>query len=171
MVRPHQLVVMAVAMFAFGFLLVPLYDVFCAITGLGGRIDTSQPAQVVAQPDLTRTVRVEFVASVGQFAPWEFRPTIAHMDVHPGQLYQTSFVATNLAAKDLVGHATPSVAPGQAARHFRKTECFCFTPQAFSANETKDRPVVFAIDPALPKYVDTVTLAYTFYASIELAQN
>ena len=171
MVRPRQLVVMAIAMFAFGFLLVPLYDVFCEITGLGGRVDTSAAATVTGEPDLNRTVRVEFVASVGESAPWDFHPVVEHMEVHPGQLYETSFIATNLAREPLVGHATPSVAPGQAARHFKKVECFCFTPQSFAVQETKDMPVVFAIDPALPEYVDTVTLAYTFFASMELARN
>jgi len=164
------LVIVAVAMFGFGFLLVPLYDVFCEITGLGGRIDTTQAAQVNSErPDLSRTVKVEFVASVGQFAPWEFRPSVSHLDVHPGKLYRTSFTAQNLADQGLIGHATPSVAPGQAAKYLKKIECFCFTPQPFAAHETKDMPVVFVIDPELPDYVDTLTLSYTFFASTQLA--
>ncbi len=164
-----QLVLLAVAMFGFGFLLVPLYDVFCDLTGLGGRTANTQ-ARVEERPDESRTVRVEFVASLGQYAPWEFRPAVSHLQVHPGKLYKTAFYARNLANQALVGHATPSVAPGRAARFFKKTECFCFTPQAFAANQERDMPVVFIIDPELPAHIDTVTLSYTFYADPQLAQ-
>ena len=165
-----KLVALTVAMFGFGFALVPLYDVFCQITGFGGRTNTVA-ATVVEQPDPNRRVRVEFVATVAPTAPWEFRPTVGHMDVQPGALTETSFFARNLAGSSLTGHATPSVAPGQAAKFFQKTECFCFTPQTFAAGEVKDMPVVFILDPTLPAHIDTVTLSYTFYASQRLARN
>lgn len=164
-----QLVLLAVGMFGFGFLLVPLYDVFCDITGLGGKT-AGTAAAVVERPDISRTVRVEFVASLGQYAPWEFRPRVAHLEVHPGKLYRTSFFARNLADKALVGHATPSVAPGRAAKYFKKTECFCFTPQPFDGGEERDMVVAFIIDPALPAHIDTVTLSYTFFADQTVAQ-
>ena len=163
-----QLIVLAVAMFGFGFLLVPLYDIFCDLTGLGGKTANTQ-AVVEERPDESRTIRVEFVATLGEYAPWEFRPTVSHMEVNPGRLYQTAYYAENLARKDLVGYATPSVAPGRAAKFFKKTECFCFTPQPFAAGEGRDMPVVFIIDPELPPHIDTVTLSYTFYAEQQTA--
>lgn len=173
--KPHrrligQLMLLAVAMFGFGFLLVPLYDVFCDLTGLGGKTSNSQ-AVVSERPDTERTVRVEFVATLGQFAPWDFRPTVSHMHVHPGKLYKTAFYAENLADKALVGYATPSVAPGRAAKFFKKTECFCFTPQPFAEGESRDMPVAFSIDPELPAHIDTVTLSYTFFADQQIAQH
>jgi cytochrome c oxidase assembly protein subunit 11 len=160
----RRLAVMAVAMFGFGFLLVPLYDLLCEITGIGGR--TAAEAAVVTdlKPDLTREVTVEFVAVLNQQAPWEFRPAVTSMKVHPGQLYDTTFSARNLTARALVAQAIPSVAPGIAARHFKKTDCFCFEQQAFAAGEQKDMGVQFMVDPQLPAHVDRVTLSYTFFA-------
>lgn len=164
-----RLGVLAVAMFGFGFLMVPLYSLFCEITGIGGR--TSEVADNVAhiRPDLGRVVTVEFVAALNEQAPWEFRPTVASMQVHPGQLYDTAFFARNLTGTALVGQAIPSVAPGTAAKHFRKTECFCFTPQQFAAGEGRDMGVQFMIDPDLPPYVDRVTLSYTFFVQRQVA--
>lgn len=163
-----KLVLLTIGMFGFGYLLVPIYDVFCEITGLGGRTGDQATAAPLA-PDLDRLVTIEFVASVNQGAPWEFRPTVSRMQVHPGQMYQTSFFAQNQSDGFLVGHAVPSVAPGQAARYLQKTECFCFNQQDFNAGESKDMPVVFYLDPEIPEHVDTVTLSYTFFARDRLA--
>lgn len=163
-----RLLLMAGGMFVFGFALVPLYDAFCEVTGLGGRTNT-QAAVVTERPDESRTVTVEFVASLGGFAPWDFEPSVTSMQVHPGKLYQTHYVARNRSSGRLMGHAVPSVAPGSAARHFQKTECFCFTPQEFMPEEERDMPVVFIIDPELPGHVDRVTLSYTFFAGQTVA--
>lgn len=163
-----KLVGLTCAMFAFGFLLVPIYEVFCDITGLGGRT-SNEAAEAVIAPDTSRSVRVEFVASVGGNGPWEFRPAVASMMVHPGQMYTTTYWAENQQAKDVIGHAVPSVAPGSAARYFNKTECFCFTEQRFGPNEGRDMPVIFIIDPDLPAHVETVTLSYTFFDRAALA--
>jgi cytochrome c oxidase assembly protein subunit 11 len=163
-----KLVGMAAGMFAFGYALVPLYDAFCDITGFGGRTN-GEAAAVVERPDESRTVTVEFVTSVGQFAPWEFRPTVTTMEVQPGRLYQTDFYAHNRSHTTLTGHAVPSVAPGSAARYFQKTECFCFTPQEFAPEEERDMPVVFIVDPELPAHVDRITLSYRFYAGSQVA--
>ncbi len=163
-----QLVTLVVAMFGFGFLLVPLYDVFCDITGVNGKTD-DRPAQVVEAPDPDRLVTVEFLGSVNQNAPWEFRPSVTKMQVHPGKLYDTTFFARNLADEAVVGQAVPSVSPGQAAKYFQKTECFCFTDQAFAAGEGRDMPVRFILDPAIPAHVETVTLSYTFFATNKVA--
>ena len=156
-------------MFAFGFLLVPLYDVFCDITGIGnpGQLRTAATAREM--PGRERTVTVEFVASVNEYAPWEFRPTVVSMEVHPGQLYDATYYARNLTRRQLAGQAVPSLAPGQAAKYFRKTECFCFTAQEFAAGEDRRLPLRFIVDPGLPEHIDRVTLSYTFFVTQPLA--
>ncbi|HEU4619091.1 MAG TPA: cytochrome c oxidase assembly protein [Gammaproteobacteria bacterium] len=158
-----KLVVWAVAMFGFGYALVPLYSVFCQITGLNGKT-ANVKEEVKVQPDLSRTIRVEFVAAVPEGAPWEFHPDVGHMEVHPGQLYEAQYFARNLTARPLTGQAVPSVSPGEAAKYFKKTQCFCFTQQNFAANEGREMKVVFSVDPNLPKWIDTLTLGYTFFA-------
>ncbi len=164
-----QLFALVVVMFGFGFaVLPPLYDVFCQILGIGGKTG-AQATEVIEAPDLSRQVVIEFVTTVNEGAPWDFRAGVAEMRVHPGKLYNTSFFARNLADRALTGQAVPSIAPGQAARYFRKTECFCFTTQDFAANESKEMPVVFIVDPELPGHVDRVTLSYTFFATENLA--
>ena len=157
-----QLGVMVVAMFGFGYLMVPIYDVFCEITGLNGK--TAQSAAEVIEQAQDRLVTIEFVSSVNQNGPWEFRPSVSRMQVHPGKLYDTTFFARNQLDRIQVGHAVPSVVPGSAARHFQKTECFCFESQEFAPGEGRDMPVRFILDPELPAHIDTVTLSYTFFA-------
>jgi cytochrome c oxidase assembly protein subunit 11 len=159
-----KLTVLSIGAFAFSFALVPLYDAFCELTGFGGRTAGSAAAIGAAEVDPSRTVRVEFVTSLGPVAPWTFRPGQSSVDVHPGELVRARFEATNLTDRSLVGQAVPSVSPGLAAQHFKKVECFCFDQQAFAANETRDLEVVFAVSPELPDYVDTLTLSYTLYA-------
>jgi cytochrome c oxidase assembly protein subunit 11 len=158
-----KLVGVCAAMFAFGFAMVPLYNVFCAVTGFGGKT-ANAAEQVVQQVDPNRTVRIEFLASVARGAPWEFRPDVSHLDVHPGKLYETHYFARNLTDRHLVAQAVPSVAPGEAAEDLKKTECFCFTKQAFAPGEGREMPLVFMISPELPKHIDQLSLAYTFFA-------
>ena len=159
-----QLLVVTVAMFGFGFLLVPLYDVFCEITGFGGKTAGQVQASTAAMvPDLERTVTVQFVASVANAGEWEFAPVQPSIEVHPGKAYTISYVAENLRAVPTAGQAVPSVSPGKTAKYFQKTECFCFSRQDFAANERKDMPVTFIVDPELPPEVTTVTLGYTFF--------
>ena len=158
-----KLALLVVAMFGFGFALAPIYDVFCDITGFGGRTAASA-ATVVEQPVPDRSVRLEFVASVGRGAPFEFRPTESSMQVQPGRLYDTAYFAKNLSGEAVVGQAVPSVAPGRAADYLKKVECFCFTEQAFTAGEGRDLGVTFMVDPALPAHIDTLTLSYAIYA-------
>lgn len=161
---------MAVAMFGFGFLLVPLYDVFCEITGFGGR--TNAVAAVVEEaPDLTREIRVEFVTTVNEYAQFEFAADADSMTVSPGKMYYATFTAKNLAAVQKVAQAVPSVAPVSAAEHFTKIECFCFTSQEFMANEERAMPLQFIVNPDLPDYVDTITLQYTFFDTAPVAAN
>jgi cytochrome c oxidase assembly protein subunit 11 len=158
-----KLVGVCAAMFGFGFAMVPLYNVFCAVTGFGGKT-ANAAEQVVQQVDANRTVRIEFLASVARGAPWEFRPDVSHLDVHPGKLYETHYFARNLTDRHLVAQAVPSVAPGEAAADLKKTECFCFTKQAFAPGEGREMPLVFMISPELPKHIDQLSLAYTFFA-------
>jgi cytochrome c oxidase assembly protein subunit 11 len=163
-----KLVGLVVAMFLFGFAaLPPLYDVFCEVTGFSGRTASAAAAATDLPADPSRVVRVEFIASVPSGAPWEFRAAQSHLDVRPGEPHQARFVARNITGQPLVAQAVPSVAPGPAAKFFRKFECFCFTQQAFAANETRELTVAFELDPQLPQHIDTVTLSYTFFAVSE----
>jgi cytochrome c oxidase assembly protein subunit 11 len=165
-----RLLILAVAMFGFGFALVPLYDVFCEITGFGGRTNTEAVA-VEEAPDLGREIRIEFMTTVNSYAPFEFAADADSMTVHPGKMYFATFTAKNLAGADKVAQAVPSVAPIAAAEHFIKIECFCFNSQEFAANEEKAMPLQFIVDPELPDYVDTITLQYTFFDTASLASN
>lgn len=165
-----QLLVMTVAMFGFGFLLVPLYDVFCEITGFGGRTNAAAVAYEES-PDLSREIRVEFVTTVNEYAQFEFASDADSMTVSPGKMYYATFTAKNLAGVHKVAQAVPSVAPVSAAEHFTKIECFCFTSQEFMANEERAMPVQFIVNPELPDYVDTITLHYTFFDTASVAAN
>lgn len=154
----------AAGAFAFGFALVPLYDVICDITGVGNPKDLLRASNVQAiEHDESRLVTVEFVADLPSVGSWEFRPVIAEMKVHPGRLYEIDYVARNLTGRDTVAQAIPNVAPGKATTFFHKTECFCFIPQNFAKDEERVMPVRFVIDPNLPKSIDRVTLSYVFY--------
>ena len=164
-----KLAAMACGMFAFGFLLVPIYDVLCDLAGIGGKTNTSPVIVDTQSPDQSRTVTVEFVASVNEYAPWEFHPTLPSMKVHPGDFYDATFYARNLTDRHLTGQAVPSIAPGLAAKYFRKTECFCFTSQEFAAEESKNMPLRFIVDPDLPDHIDRLTLSYTFFVRPQVA--
>jgi cytochrome c oxidase assembly protein subunit 11 len=158
-----RLLVFAAGMFAFGFfVLPPLYEVFCEITGFGGRAN-SEPVAVAEAPDESRTVRIEFVTTVNEYAPWSFAADVDSMDVHPGKMYFATFSATNRSDEAVVAQAVPSVSPIVANEHFKKIECFCFTSQEFAANEKRPLPLQFIVDPELPEYVDTITLSYTLF--------
>ena len=158
-----KLLAFAAGMFAFGFLVLPpLYDVFCDITGFGGRTNSTAVTATEA-PDLSRTVRVEFMTTVNEYAPWTFSADRDSMEVVPGKMYFATFTATNLTDDDMVAQAVPSVAPVSVNKYFQKIECFCFENQAFAANEARPLPLQFIVDPELPDYVDTITLSYTLF--------
>jgi len=168
-----RVAMVAVAMFGFGYLLVPLYDVFCEITGLNGKTGRVDESEIAAryQPDMTRMVTVQFVANNNAAMPWEFGPVVASMEVHPGKVYETAFTARNPTARNMVGQAVPSVAPTKASRYFNKTECFCFNQQPLAAGESKEMPLRFIVDPNLTRDVKTLTLAYTVFDVTQLAMN
>ncbi len=162
------LTLVAFGMFGFGYLLVPLYDKFCEITGIGGRTGDAASAEVLSsEPDLSRTVTVHFDATVNSALPWRFEPTERMMEVHPGKLYETLYVAYNRSEQPVVGQAVPSVSPGRAALFFNKTECFCFTEQLLGPGESRDMPVRFIVDPNLPSGTSLVTLSYIIYKNDE----
>ncbi len=167
-----KMLLLACAMFGFGYLMVPLYDIICDITGLNGktgRVSVTAGLEVPVAQD--REITVEFVASINQSGSWIFEPQVKTMTVKPGQLYHASYYAENLSSHAVVAQATPSVTPFAAAKYFNKTECFCFTRQAFEAQgspkASKDMPLTFIIDPDIPINVDRVTLSYTFFRSPE----
>ncbi|UCB56274.1 MAG: cytochrome c oxidase assembly protein [Thiotrichales bacterium] len=152
-----------IGMFGFGFALVPLYDVFCDLTGINGKTGDQVTLSEGMKVDESRLVEVEFVASVNADMPWEFRPVQHSVKVHPGEPTRIEYVAVNRTNRAIVGQAVPSVAPGRAAEYFQKTECFCFTEQKLEAGEEKQMPVIFVVDPNLPDDVSQLALSYTFF--------
>jgi cytochrome c oxidase assembly protein subunit 11 len=149
--------------FAFGFALVPLYDVLCDITGYGDRSKLVEASTVVEAPVENRSVTVEFVSTAPTYGSWEFRPHVGSLEVQPGRLYEARFHAKNLRAQPIVAQAVPSISPLQATRYFQKTECFCFTPQSFEGQESREFTVRFIVDPKLPANIDRLTLGYAMY--------
>ncbi|TXF10863.1 cytochrome c oxidase assembly protein [Pelomicrobium methylotrophicum] len=157
----RKLVVIAIAMFGFGFALVPLYEKFCEVTGIRdvGRADKVVNTQV----DSSRTVTVELDTNVRGEVPWRFASVERQVRVHPGELVQVTFELTNPTSMPVAAQAIPSYGPQLAAPHVKKLECFCFSQQRLQPGETRRLPTVFVIDPALPKDVNTVTLSFTLF--------
>jgi cytochrome c oxidase assembly protein subunit 11 len=162
----YKLLIVGACMFAFSFALIPFYSVFCKLTGLNGKTENTS-AVVSTKVDLQREVAVEFLATADQSIPWVFEPETKHLIVHPGEIKRVNFRVENLTAEPMVGRAVPSVAPGLAAEHFKKLECFCFVEQALQGKESKLMPLQFYIDPTLPKEIKTVTLSYTLYKVVK----
>ncbi len=163
-----KLGVIAVGMFAFGYALVPLYKAICEVTGInilalserdvpGAKLKLPANTQV----DTSRLITVEF--DVNTRGPWDFKPERRSMEVHPGQLSTVMYEFQNIQNRTMAAQAIPSYAPRQAAQHFNKLECFCFTQYTLAPGEKKAWPVAFVIDPRLPKDVTTITLSYTFF--------
>lgn len=153
-----------IAMFAFGFLVLPLmYDAVCAITGIGGRPAVAEEARLAPGVDAQRSVTVQFMGTVNSSLPWEVRPTVTKMRVNPGRVYETTYFARNLSSNGTVGTATPNISPPRAAVYFTKTECFCFSQQSFDGGEGREMPVRFVVGTELPPDVHTITLSYTFF--------
>jgi len=152
-----------IGMFGFGYAMVPLYNVICDITGLNGKTGRAAEASLTYELDETRPLRVEFVSTLNEFMPLEFRPSVRSMEVYPGKVYEVTYVARNDTGRALVGQAVPSVVPSAASTHFKKTECFCFTQQRFESGESREMPVRFVVDPQLPRRIKTLTLSYTFF--------
>ncbi|WP_448556522.1 cytochrome c oxidase assembly protein [Thalassotalea montiporae] len=158
-----KLVLVVFAMFGFGFAMVPLYDVFCEITGLNGKTaDTA--AQVNDKGvDESRLVTVQFISHLAKGIPWQFEPMVREIQVHPGEMKLVKFYAKNESQSPIIGQAVPSVSPGQAALYFQKIECFCFNHQPLQASEDVEMALQFYVDPELPDDISTLTLSYTLY--------
>jgi cytochrome c oxidase assembly protein subunit 11 len=158
-----KLVVVAFLMFGFGFALVPMYRAICEVTGINNLVQRDATAREVknTQVDMSRTISIEFDANAR--GPLGFKPEQNSMDVHPGEVTTVMYQVSNEQGRTIQAQAIPSYAPKQATEFFRKIECFCFTQQTLKPNETKRMPVVFVVDPKLPKDVKTITLSYTFF--------
>lgn len=160
-----RLLVVVTLMFAFGYALVPLYKAICDITGLN--VVTTRDlygagaAMKNTQVDRSRTITVEFDSNAR--GPFAFRPVKHSMEVHPGELTTIVYEVANGQSRDISAQAIPSYAPKQATEYFKKVECFCFKQQTLKASEAREMPVVFVIDPKLPKDVKNITLSYTFF--------
>jgi cytochrome c oxidase assembly protein subunit 11 len=174
-----RLLVLVGAAFLFAFALVPLYNALCTATGfngkLAGRNDAGSnfgpgglnPAASRQPPpavDSGRRIRVEFTGTVMPGLPWEMRPLTTHLDLHPGELQQVSFLVRNTADRSITGQAVPSLSPGQAARYFDKIECFCFTRQTLAPGEAREMPVAFIIKPEISRDISEITLSYAFFS-------
>jgi len=158
-----KLLLIVFGMFGFGFALVPLYDVFCDITGLNGKTNETAVKYVEDGVDTSRTVTVQFISRTAQGIPWQFEPMEREMKVHPGEVKFVKFYAKNESTKDIIGQAVPSVSPGLGAAYFQKIECFCFTQQPLKAGEEVEMGLQFYVDLELPEDISTLTLSYTLY--------
>jgi cytochrome c oxidase assembly protein subunit 11 len=164
----RKLAIVACGMFAFGYALVPLYNAICEATGinilaLGDRAvpGATSSAPGNSQVDISRSITVEFDANAR--GPWDFKPAVRSMQVHPGELATVMYEFQNIQNRRMAAQAIPSYAPKQAMAHFNKVECFCFNQYTLEPGEKKQWPVAFVIDPKLPKDVTTITLSYTFF--------
>jgi len=172
-----RVLLLAAAAFAFAFALVPLYDVLCQATGfngktagtgairdgfgVGGLKTATAPASGV---DTSRTVRVEFTGTVMPGLPWDMRPLTLSLDIHPGELQQVSYLVRNTSNRTITGQAVPSISPGQAAQHFEKIECFCFSQQTLAPGEAKELPLAFIVKSGVGRDISQITLSYAFFS-------
>ena len=157
-----KLMVVTVLMFGFGFALVPFYEQICEVAGLRDVFrDDAAPVRNT-QVDASRSVSIEFDANIQRLA-WTFKPLQSYVTVHPGAVTEVVYEIRNTLDRPVTGQAVPSYGPANAAGYFKKLECFCFRQQTLQAGEVRRMPVVFVVDPALPKDVNTITLSYTFF--------
>jgi cytochrome c oxidase assembly protein subunit 11 len=156
-----KLLVVSVMMFGFGFAMVPFYRALCDTLGLNSVVK----AEVVknTQIDTGRYLTIEFDANLRSNLPWTFKPVERSVRIHPGALTQITYEVHNRSDRPITGQAIPSFGPQVAGRYFKKLECFCFSQQTLAPGEIRKMPVVFVVEPELPKDVNTVTLSYTFF--------
>ncbi len=158
-----RLLAIVFGMFAFGFALVPLYDVFCDLTGINGRSVQRVDTQIQTLVDESRQVKIEFVTLDKTGMQTDFKPKVAYVEVHPGEMKEVAFTVNNLKGSAQLVQAIPSVSPGQASLYLNKTECFCFNQQSIAAQATTEFKLKFFIDKDLPEEIKVLTLAYTLY--------
>jgi cytochrome c oxidase assembly protein subunit 11 len=165
---PLKLALMAVVMFGFGFLMVPLYDVFCDLVGLNGKTQ-GQVAKVQQNIDEERWITVQFTSTNNDQMPWHFRPLQQQIKVNPGAWNTVSFWAFNPTEQAMVAQAVPSVSPAQGAEYLQKADCFCFEQQWLDAGEASEMKLVFTVANDLPKEIRTLTLSYTLFDAGDFA--
>tara|TARA_R110000868_G_scaffold124730_1_gene329514 strand:+ start:2336 stop:2941 length:606 start_codon:yes stop_codon:yes gene_type:complete len=153
----------AISMFGFGYALVPIYNTFCQAFGINGKTSGRYLVPPSMEADKSRTIKVTFSTTLNREMPWDFRTNKTVMLIHPGEIKQVDFFAKNLTNKAIIGRAIPSISPGQLGTYFHKTECFCFNEQLLSAKEERVMPLVFFIDPSIPKDIYELTLSYTMF--------
>ena len=156
-----RLLMLTVVMFAFGFALVPIYDVMCKAFGINGKTGGQYAGTQVSDP--SRSVRVQFMSTNAGDMSWEFHSTADQIEVNPGAVNQMIFIARNPTNQPMIAQAIPSITPAEAAAYFHKTECFCFTQQVLQPGERIEMPVRFIVDRDLPESVKHLTLAYTLF--------
>lgn len=167
-----QLVIGAIGMFAFAmFVLPPMYDVFCEITGLNGKTNTTAAKTENMEAQKERTVTVQFLADTDNGMPWEFKPKVRSIEVHPGEIKRVDFYVNNKTTQTIVGQAVPSVSPSYGAQYLKKTECFCFNHQELEGGNDMDMPLIFFVDPEIPDHISTLTLAYKLFNITEKSKN
>ena len=157
-----RLFLLTFGMFGFGFGLVPLYDIFCDITGLNGKV-TGPTFSSYDEEIETRTMKVTFVTLNNKNMPWGFKSDSPQMKIETGKDYLMNFTFTNTTTEPMVAQAIPSVSPGRGAKYFHKTECFCFEQQYLAAGESSTIPVKFIIDPEIPNDISSLALGYTLF--------
>lgn len=159
----RNLLLSIVGMAGFAFALVPLYNVFCDVTGLNGKMDLSLQAATSSGIDMSRQVTVEFVVINNNEMPWDFKPKHDALVVFPGELAATAYYAKNTTTKTMLAQAIPSISPSRVSKYFKKVECFCFTNQKLGPGQSAYLGLRFYLDPSFPKDVHRVTLAYTIF--------
>jgi len=153
----------AIGMFGFGFALVPIYRVFCQVTGINGKYYQVDDIQQTIAIDKSRDITVTFVSNNNELLPWEFHANNPVIHLHPGEVKRVSYYAKNKTINEMTVQAIPSIVPGIAAKYLHKTECFCFQQQTFAAGEEMNMPILFHIDPDIPKNIHHITVAYTLF--------
>lgn len=169
--NPAKLLGVVLGMFCFGFLLVPIYDVICDVTGLNGKTGDQYQGSVAPDVDESRWITVQFTTSNNAGMPWEFRPAEVKVKVRPGAMQETVFIAKNTTGQRMAAQAVPSVAPFSVAQYFHKTECFCFNQQILEPGESIEMPLKFFVDTEIPERVSKLTLSYTLFNLPEVAAN
>jgi len=174
-IKPHKkliirLSLIVVCMFGFGYALVPMYNVLCKSLGINGKT-SGQTAMSTEPVDMSRTITIQFLSTMNKNIPWDFKPHLRTIRIHPGENKRIVYRAHNLTDKTMTVQAIPSVTPGLAAAYLKKTECFCFTQQTMKGHEEMDWPLIFHIDKNIPKKYRTITLSYTLFDVTNLSKN
>ena len=157
----RRLTIVAIGMFGFAFALVPFYNQICAALGVNSLVEKAEVSQNT-QVDTSRTVTIELDSNAHNL-PWRFRPLVSEIRVHPGELAMVEYEIVNVREAPVTGQAIPSYGPQRAGEYFQKIECFCFRQQTLAPGETRRMPVLFVVDPKLPKDVNTIAMSYTFF--------